>query len=198
MQIFKDCGCGCKGKEQQKKFLRALILGVLFFIVANPELFTIMRKVFGYRIASATGYPTMLGLLLHALVFFLISWGLMNIPGRENMDGVAAAPSWSKKTSNVSPDSVMSNWTPTDYKGGAPPAPSSAPPVSNPNTLPAMPGMEQPYAGIGMPNTPEVKPMASSWDKMGKEIGGLDINSSSTETWQSCSLPNGTKIMVMH
>ena len=79
MQIFPDCGCGCKGKEQEKKFVRALVLGVLFFVIANPELFTVTRKLFGYRIASATGYPTLIGLVLHAFVFFQVSWGLRNL-----------------------------------------------------------------------------------------------------------------------
>ena len=193
MQIFPDCGCGCKGKEQAKKFMRALIVGVLFFIVANPETFVLMRKVFGYKIASITGYPTTLGLLLHALVIFLISWGLMNIPGREKM----TAPDWSKQKSNVSPDNVpLTNWSPTDSTGGAPPAPSSAPPVEIPKTLPAEPEREQPWMDTSKND---------SWNTMGGKLGGLDINAptpmvaaTSGGSWQTCACPSGKQVMVMN
>ena len=45
---------------------------ILFFIVANPETFKLVRSVAGSWVASAEGLPTTLGLLLHALVFVLL------------------------------------------------------------------------------------------------------------------------------
>jgi len=44
---------------------------VLFFIVANPAVFKIVRGIAGSWVASADGCPTTGGLLLHALVFIL-------------------------------------------------------------------------------------------------------------------------------
>jgi hypothetical protein len=46
-----------------------LLKFILFFIVANPETFKLVRKVFGSWVASADGLPTQAGVLLHALVF---------------------------------------------------------------------------------------------------------------------------------
>ena len=45
---------------------------ILFFIVANPATFKLVRSVTGSWVASAEGLPTTLGLLLHALVFVLL------------------------------------------------------------------------------------------------------------------------------
>jgi hypothetical protein len=45
---------------------------ILFFIVANPATFKLVRSVAGSWVASAEGLPTTLGLLLHALVFVLL------------------------------------------------------------------------------------------------------------------------------
>ena len=46
---------------------------VLFFIVANPALFKLVRKLLGGWVASADGLPTTAGLLVHSLVFVLLS-----------------------------------------------------------------------------------------------------------------------------
>lgn len=51
----------------QKKVLPFIV----FFIVANPETFKLVRKVAGGWVASADGLPTQAGVLLHALVFVL-------------------------------------------------------------------------------------------------------------------------------
>ena len=51
----------------QKKVLPFIV----FFIVANPETFKLVRKVAGSWVASADGLPTQAGVLLHALVFVL-------------------------------------------------------------------------------------------------------------------------------
>ena len=45
---------------------------LVFFIVANPATFKLVRSVAGSWVASAEGLPTTLGLLLHALVFVLL------------------------------------------------------------------------------------------------------------------------------
>jgi hypothetical protein len=92
MGLFKDCGCGCNGKRQQDKFVTSAISGLVFFIVANPQTYLFVRRVLGARIASPNGNPTLIGLLVHSLVFMLVVWGMMNIKGREKYESVKKAP----------------------------------------------------------------------------------------------------------
>ena len=79
MGLFKDCGCSCNGKKQEEKLIISLISGLTFFIVANPETFRLVRRVLGPRIATPTGCPSTMGLLVHTVVFVLIVWGMMNL-----------------------------------------------------------------------------------------------------------------------
>lgn len=46
---------------------------IVFFVVANPETFKLVRSVAGSWVASADGLPTTAGLLLHALVFVILA-----------------------------------------------------------------------------------------------------------------------------
>tara|TARA_Y100000996_G_C22530917_1_gene646418 strand:+ start:394 stop:873 length:480 start_codon:yes stop_codon:yes gene_type:complete len=83
MGLFKDCGCGCNGKKQEQKFLISIMSALVFFVVANPETFRLMRKVFGSWVSSPTGCPSTGGLALHTVVFMLVTWGMMNIKREE-------------------------------------------------------------------------------------------------------------------
>ena len=83
MGLFKDCGCGCNGKKQEQKFLISIMSALVFFVVANPETFRVMRKVFGSWVSSPTGCPSTGGLTLHTVVFMLVTWGMMNIKREE-------------------------------------------------------------------------------------------------------------------
>ena len=51
---------------------RAFLAFILFFLVANPLTYKITRRAFS-GIASADGMPTQAGVLVHALVFVLLS-----------------------------------------------------------------------------------------------------------------------------
>jgi hypothetical protein len=56
---------------------------LVFFLVANPETYKIIQKVFGGligEIASLAGCPTPLGLFVHTIVFFFVIFGLMMFP----------------------------------------------------------------------------------------------------------------------
>ena len=86
--LFKDCGCGCNGKKQEKKFLIALMSALLFFVIANPTTFRIVRRIFGNWVSTPTGCPSTYGLLLHSLVYLLISWGMMNLKKEEKVKKV--------------------------------------------------------------------------------------------------------------
>ena len=80
---WADCGCGCNGKKQEKKFLISVMSALIFFIIANPTTFRVMRRIFGSWISTPNGCPSRNGLVFHTLVFFLVVWGIMNIPGSE-------------------------------------------------------------------------------------------------------------------
>ena len=79
MGLFKDCGCGCNGTKQKKKFVIALVMSLLFFVISNPYTYRVVRRALGSFIASPTGCPTQLGVVVHTGVFFLLAWGMMNI-----------------------------------------------------------------------------------------------------------------------
>ena len=83
MGIFKDCGCGCKGQKQEQKFIISLMSALVFFIVANPDTFRLMRRILGSWVSGPNGCPTTAGLILHTIVFMLVVWGMMNIKKRE-------------------------------------------------------------------------------------------------------------------
>jgi hypothetical protein len=56
---------------------------LVFFLVANPETYKVIQKVFGGLlgdIASIAGCPTPLGLFVHTVVFFFVILGLMAFP----------------------------------------------------------------------------------------------------------------------
>lgn len=79
--MFKDCGCGCNGKKQEKKMWISMMSAVLFYIIANPQTFLLVEQLLGrfVNVSNSVGCPTPVGLLVHAFVFFLITWGLMNM-----------------------------------------------------------------------------------------------------------------------
>ena len=79
MGVFKDCGCGCNGKRAQDKFVYSMISAVIFFSIANPATFRLMRRVLGKWVSSPNGCPSIKGLALHSVVFLLIVWGLMQV-----------------------------------------------------------------------------------------------------------------------
>ena len=78
---------GCGEPSQMLKFRISLMSALLFFAIANPETFKIIKKVFGSWVSSPTGCPTMNGLVLHSVVFLLITWALMNINKIERAEG---------------------------------------------------------------------------------------------------------------
>jgi hypothetical protein len=76
-----DCGCGCGGLKKSDAFKAKISLqsALLFFLIANPATYQIMRRVLGGWVASDTGCPTGAGVLLHSLVFGLVVFLLMKV-----------------------------------------------------------------------------------------------------------------------
>lgn len=131
MGIFKDCGCGCKGQKQEQKFIISLMSALVFFIVANPDTFRLMRRILGSWVSGPNGCPTTAGLILHTIVFMLVVWGMMNIKKRE-----AYAP----------------------YEPSLPvgPSPMVAGPGPGPGPGPQMVDMPSPEPGMTEPSYPMV------------------------------------------
>lgn len=187
MGLFKDCGCGCNGKKQQKKFIISVVSGLLFFIISNPETFKIVRKMLGNWVANQYGTATTYGLLLHAFIFMMIVWAMMNI-SRENDDGMPA-PSKDKEVT------------------GPPPQPVPETPVPNTTELPPVQTISQPVADIpAIPTSP--KPSApvsdSSMSNINRMLGGYDISTqhsngppSTGTNWKQCAFDDGTRVMVL-
>jgi len=65
----------------------------MFFVVANPETFKLVRSVAGSWVASADGLPTTAGLLLHSLVFVILTHLLWRaLYGKKSSYVMMAAP----------------------------------------------------------------------------------------------------------
>lgn len=80
------CGCStCLSghKSKKLKIKASVIAALLFIVIASPELFGLMQKLLGsvIRVASPGGTPTAAGLLLHGLVYGLITYFAMGIKG---------------------------------------------------------------------------------------------------------------------
>lgn len=74
------CGCMLCPKRVSNPQVRAsLMAAVLFFIVASPQLFSLMQQLLGglVRIAAPGGSPTTAGLVVHAAVYGFAVYALM-------------------------------------------------------------------------------------------------------------------------
>ena len=76
-----DCGCGCGGakKSDLVKVKYSFYSALVFFLLSNPEMFKLTRKVFGAMIGTEDGCPRAGGLFLHTLVFMILIFLLMKI-----------------------------------------------------------------------------------------------------------------------
>jgi len=65
-------------------WMKMLIVVLLFFIIANPALFKVTRALGGW-VASPEGCPKTGGLLLHAVVFAVVTRVIMRMLRRRKM-----------------------------------------------------------------------------------------------------------------
>lgn len=68
----------CEKIVPDRKMRISIFAGILFLIIASPQLFKVMRQVLGDWVASPAGCPTQQGLLLHTVVFVLLTRLSMN------------------------------------------------------------------------------------------------------------------------
>ena len=169
MGLFKDCGCGCNGKKQEQKLLISAQAALVFFIIASPDTFRLMRKLLGKWVSGPNGCPTTSGLLLHSLVFLLVTWGMMNIKiegytaenvapapqavaPKKVMPKMPVKPRMPKPTKEMGviseeDKSFAAEATPPAVMGGMPPMKPKAPPSMAKAALP-MPGMAEEPVGM--------------------------------------------------
>lgn len=70
-KVFLDCGCGCNGIIQEKKFLLAFIYTVFFLAFASPMAFNLTNKLFGISGGKQ--------LILHGVFFLFAVWTTLNL-----------------------------------------------------------------------------------------------------------------------
>ena len=83
------CGCRrglCQGGCGNGKVRASLVSAALFAVVASPQLFGLTQRLLGglFRVASASGSPTLAGLALHAAVYGLAVYAFMHFRGRRD------------------------------------------------------------------------------------------------------------------
>lgn len=77
MQLWKDCGCGCKGGIAKQRFIISMLSAATFFVVMNSETFKFTRRILGDWVAAPGGCPTPDGFLLHVAVFTAVILAMM-------------------------------------------------------------------------------------------------------------------------
>lgn len=171
--LFNDCGCGCKGKKQEQKFMISIMSALVFFIIANPDTFRITRRLFGKWISSPTGCPTGKGLMFHTLVFLLVTWGMMNIR-REGFEMIESDPSPS--TVQIIPeDAILVEEKPINPSPSPSPsmAISSSPSVAQSSMMEIVP---PPMVDMPLP-LPDMSETQFSPMDSGLSLGAFDITS---------------------
>lgn len=74
----------CRNLWSENKSLKwkySLYSGLLFFLIASPQMFSLVQYILGKLFTVAVdGCPTGLGLIIHTVVFVIAIFGLMNLP----------------------------------------------------------------------------------------------------------------------
>ena len=73
-----SCLSGYKSKHIKVK--ASVMAALLFVVIASPEVFGLVQKLVGGLVrVTSNGVPTAFGLLLHGLVYGLLSYLLMGL-----------------------------------------------------------------------------------------------------------------------
>jgi hypothetical protein len=66
-----------------KKIKISVYSGLLFLVIASPFMYNIVNSLthgLGVFVLNQTGCPTYVGVILHAVVFTLLTFGMMYLP----------------------------------------------------------------------------------------------------------------------
>lgn len=76
-----------KSKLNNSIKLKHSIYGTLiFYLISSPAVFSIVGSFFGKQYANSDGCPTLLGIMLHALVYSVILVAVMHLPDRNKQE----------------------------------------------------------------------------------------------------------------
>ena len=62
------------------KLKHSLYGTLIFYLISSPALFSVMSSILGNWVSTSSGCPTLLGLLLHSIVFCMALVGVMYLP----------------------------------------------------------------------------------------------------------------------
>ena len=66
--------------DQKTKIKHSLYGSLIYFFISSPAMYSLVGGLFGNKIASSSGCPTLYGVLLHALVYATALIGVMYLP----------------------------------------------------------------------------------------------------------------------
>ena len=67
----------------QQKLYISVLSSLIFMVIASPFMYRITSQLPGLGSTSMAGCPNVLGLLLHTIVFGLITFAIMFIPDKK-------------------------------------------------------------------------------------------------------------------
>lgn len=76
---LKPPKCG-KPFSKLDKFIVSILAGLLFLLFASPFMFTLTNKLLspvGLTTSSSDGCPTVAGLIVHSVVYIVVTYALM-------------------------------------------------------------------------------------------------------------------------
>lgn len=65
-------------RQMDRKIFATIQAVLVFYIISHPVVYRMTNRILG-GLATASGCPTSLGLIVHALVFGAVVYGLMNV-----------------------------------------------------------------------------------------------------------------------
>ena len=168
--------CKCE-KSQKDKMMISLMSALLFLVIAHPETFKIVRKIFGEWVSTPTGCPSVNGLLLHAVVFFVITWLLMNVNKREKDEGSETPPEEEEEVVSIPESTVEPEKTPNVVVNIPPP---TVQPVSS-------------MSGFDVSEEQVSAPILT-----GETVDPVMLGSSKFQgSYSECSCDNGGKVLIL-
>lgn len=67
------------------KIKHSLCGTLIFYLLSSPAIFSLTGSIFGSQIANEAGCPTLMGVGLHALVYFAVLLGVMHLPKQDKL-----------------------------------------------------------------------------------------------------------------
>jgi len=204
-----------------------IFTALVFFIMANPEMFKIARRFVGNWVSNESGCPTTKGLFLHTVVFLLACMLLSGI--RESLEGVEVEVEEEEEEEeapsqpNAPPLQPNGKAPPLHPNGKAPPLhpngkapplqPNGKAPPSQPNgkAPPSQPNGKAPPSKLKMGTIPQnnivganltddagYETVESITNEQQKQPVSTDLTRMLSGTsWKKCSCEDGGQVLLL-